>query len=282
MPATFVLDTIAGTDLQVDLLGVSQSRRVRTGVVKAIPVGMTADSQVMDAAMAAVLAVVPAGSGYPLQTGWYFTKLHIYPTVSPTIARVELIYESLNFGGAVPSSYVIRNRSYLLQSYTSVMPGTRVPLRLGFDDGSGTVIPSDTAKIPFGRPCKAISITAIQYGTVVDYSDYVGCVNVDVWQGKQRGYWRLDSFETEKSKYAGYTGISALAVTKVVEDWSESEVLRDSRTNRYVDVPPAEITAMNARDYSYGIIWPISPPGKGIMRVGLYPMTSFAVIFGFS
>lgn len=283
MAAVLVLDTVAGTDMQVNLLGTDQSRRVRTGIVKNIPVGMTADSQIMDQAMEATLAVVPSGSTYPSRSGWFFTRLHVYPTISPSIARVELIYETLTFGGAVPSSYVIRNRSYLLNSYTSMLPGTRQPLRLGYDDGAGLIIPADTCKIPFGRPCKAISITAIQYGTIVDYSDYVGCVNIDQWQGKARGFWRLDSFETEQSKYAGYTGISAVAVTKVVEDWSESEILRDSRTHRFATVPDAEITLMNAEPYSFGIIWPKpGVTGKGVLRAGLYYMAPFSVIFGFN
>ncbi len=281
MPATLILDTMEGTEVNVDILASQNSTRVRTGIVKDIPVGATADSQVMDKALDAVLLEVPSGSTYPMRPGWFFSKLRIFPTKNPTIARVELVYAPLSWGGAIPSTYVIRNRAYLLDSYTSVLPGTRIPLRLGFNDGT-TIVPADTCKVRFGRPCRAISVTSV-IGGAVDESvgDRIGSVNIEVWKGKAPGFWRLDNYETSQAVYTGYTTIEALAVTKVVEDWSESEILRDSRTHRYVDVLPAEITAMNAKPYSFGLIWPITAPGKGIMRVGLYPMTSFTSIFGF-
>jgi hypothetical protein len=139
-------------------------------------------------------------------------------------------------------------------------------------------------------------VSVLAYGNPTsDGGDYIGTVNDDDWPAsvvgmtsKPTGYWLINKFETMTSKFQGYYTVEAAALTRTNEDWSEYGILRSRVSGKYAMVTDTEHTppswdyaadAAAVSPYSYGIMY--REPNKGILRVGPYPTSSFASLFGF-
>jgi len=71
-------------------------------------------------------------------------------------------------------------------------------------------------------------------------------------------------------------------------DWSETGILRNTITGKYVEVSKSVIDALTALPYQQSIIGGatnattgVVEGQNGIVRVGAYGMTSFTTLFGF-
>lgn len=201
--------------------------------------------------------------------------------VSGDSVRAQFIYETFNPSGPA-SAYYITHDSFTQSFQTNMVPGTRVPIRVSYEDPvTGLKIPEDYVTFTFDRTMKAISVTALIYGNPEGSTDgaYVNRANDSAWQGLPIGYWRTLRYKTSYAKFSGYYQKEMTALTKVDEDWSEMGILRNSVTGRFAKVLESNITACLSATYAYGI-----QPGTstlGFVRVGPYRTANFASIFGF-
>lgn len=216
--------------------------------------------------------------------------------------RVELEYgtEQSEF---TPTVYTLTDDSYLIQSTTPLVPGTKTPIIATYTDSTNSANTfSDLVMMKFDRQARAVGVTALRYTRPTGgWQDRVGYVNNDTWptnfvsvptpltggSASQRaatsypmGYWKLTRYRTTWNRQ-GYTLVEAQAATKVFEDWSEYGVLQNRQTGRYpfgaLSDAATIMGSLTGAAYSHGII----AAGNGIVRVGPAPMTDFHDIFGF-
>jgi hypothetical protein len=229
--------------------------------------------------------------------------------------RVECEYgtEQSEF---LPTVYTLTDDSYLVQTTSALVPGTRTPIRATYTDSSNSANTfSDLVMMKFDRQARAIGVTALRYTRPSGgWQDRVGYVNNGDWPANfvttpsglgipgaeigqttgrvtilQRaattystGFWKLTRYRTTWNQQ-GYTIVEAQAATKVFEDWSEYGVLQNRQTGRYpfggLDAGEAQgiIDSLKGPAYTHGII----ASGNGIVRVGPAPTTDFFSIFGF-
>lgn len=239
--------------------------------------------------------------------------------------KVSCYYTIPDFG---TSAYVIRDRTTTMQRYTDIIPGNRQIIRQNYTIGSvnpdgtdtaysetdyadlsegviydddGDVIaynlPTDTLKLNLTFPAKQLSIYVYNFGGRVPplpgatyvAGSYVSYVNSTTWQGLPPGYWRLDGYNTEVSRYIDAYSVEAIATTKVVEDWSEFGIMTDKKTGRAVVVSNSKMATAIGLPYNYGYIWPASPDptvapipdGSGFVRIGPHMGVDFSLLFGF-
>lgn len=285
MAITVTLDTVEGAALEMG----AQSRFARGGFVDGIDVSVSGNKS--EALWLAGEAISAAAAAAPLEAsraGAPLSRIFLEP-VSDTSAKARIIYESLT-GGGPPSTYMIRDSSYMRSLTTNRMPGTHEPIVCtweGLAYGSGMPVVnkiSDRVEFTIMAPIRTIVVSALIYGRPTeDGEDKVFHVNHALWPTGDAalnphavGFWRVDKYETNFAKYSGYYTLEAQATTKIVEDWSETGTLRNAQTGRYVKVDPDDLTALLSPAYSYGIT-----SGNGIVRVGFYPTTNYVSIFGF-
>lgn len=238
------------------------------------------------------------------------TRIRVDP-LSGDMARVTILYES--FQGAGPASaYIITSRAFPRTIETNLIPGLRIPIKATYkfadtpsdeeaffvDKDFGLI--TDLVPMRIYAPMRSYQISQLIYGSMtpqqpfngsrspiklsgnVDKGEFICHVNSDTWKGKKPGFWLMNDYSTSESKYQGFYQAESSAITKVTEDWSETGILRNAQTGKFVPVDPKKIAAMNAKDYKYGMIYPTDAGNQdGIVRVGPYPTVSFSQLFGF-
>lgn len=243
-------------------------------------------------------------SQYPSFPGYdtyKLTRLVLKPFNTNTLVGIA-VYETGHFDQV--SSFIIRFTGFTTRQETNLVPGSRVPISVGWEGGTETIFDKDgnpssfTPKVAddlvtmgFMMPVLTVSISGLVYGTPdTGYQDGVAYVNNAIWptgltnliKPKDVGYWMIQKYETAIAKYKGYYTYEALASSRVFADWSETGVMVNRQTGRHVKVSDATIAAANALPYAYGIIYPTDPTNKpGFVRVGGNPVLSFPSIFGF-
>jgi hypothetical protein len=291
MPA-LVLDEIKGAELELTALTGSY---IRTGHIDGIDLANTPDPD----ALVKVLPYLPAifSPLGPLSPGLKLARIRIKPS-EQKIRRcdLELIYET-TIANFTPTVYLLRDRSYSAQETRSTIPGSRIPLRMGFgnplatnDDADDTNLIPDAFFLNFNITVRAIQLTVLQYARPTagaqDFTNYVndaswptgdvtfpvfqsnigaggGVTNMKTASAKPLGYWRLGAYATEYDRNRGMTLVQAEAITKGLEDWSQVATLRSAKTGKFpffglADATRASVLAdMNGRNYSYGYIYPL-------------------------
>jgi hypothetical protein len=263
--------------------------RVLRGVtVSDIDTAVDGDPQVLMLASQAVEA--QSGGGYPGRPELIYSGLFLRG-IGPNSVQGYASYETTTFGA--PSSYIIRNVSRVQSVETNLIPGSRIPIStkwVKWDDvNEKNVIGPDNVTMRFMMPTRGIEVSGLVYGTpTAGHEQFVGYVNNGAWgpPGKPtlpKGWWMLSEYSDTQSVYQGFYTYTAVAIARTFEDWSQCGILFNSLLGKYVDVDPADISTMNSRDYSYGMIYPVSDDEKkkGIVRVGGNKITSFPSIFGF-
>jgi hypothetical protein len=272
----YIPDTVDGSEIEHNY---TSSTRIRGGLV----VGLHGDpSQALEQIIAAS-GMPKFGDVINSNGRTLYLKNIRAKAIGADMARVALTYDSV-FSSETSSAYLIRTRSYLTTYETNMLPGTRVPIRIDLyadPDHGFNVVPADNVTFRFQRPMRSIEVSGLKFGappTDDKYEKNIGYANAGPFRGLARGYWVLTDGGVDLSRYKGFYTWNLSALTRNTEDWSETGILRDSRTGKFVNVLPADIAALLALPYDYGII------GKrnGIIRVGPYPVTDFATLFGFS
>jgi hypothetical protein len=296
MAAVLVLDNIE--DAQIETRGL-MVRVIRTGYLTGMASASTdPDPAVMYAAIGIVIA--QAGAAYPgnpllpaddpANTSIPLAGVVLKP-FSNDAFFVRIFYETI--GGLQPSAYIIRDRAYTATHQTNLVPGTNELIQCSWEGAAvgsdaAPTVPADSITMTFNLPVRGFSVSGLVYGTSTGANqNYVGYVNDDPWPtdgrrvGAQRdaGWWQLVEYSEDESVYSGYYSYSGTAISRSWRDWSESGILRNSLTGRYVKVDQADIDAQELLDYKHGMINTVV--NKGIVRVGPYPMTDFKAIFGF-
>jgi hypothetical protein len=301
MPATLTLDTIRESQFEEN----GQVRRyIRGGMIR----GMTVEEGkeidfLFNAGNKDVVPGMPQmGDGLSAShADMQLTRRQFVP-LNGGLIRTLLTFET-PYGFAAQSSYIIRNSAFLSNIETNMIPGTgRTPLWVpGFSQSSvpsnaDAKIDPDVLTLRIFRPMRQISVSVLAYGSPTsDGGDYIGTVNDSPWPenvegmtSKPIGYWLLSKFETMTAKYQGYFTVEAAALTRTNEDWSEYGILRSRTSGKYAMVTDTEHTpptwdyaaaAVAVTPYKYGIMY--RQPNKGILRVGPYPTSPYATLFGF-
>jgi hypothetical protein len=309
---TLVIDTIKGAEVERTPSG---ARAIRTGYVDDIDIAGTTDPD----ALVKVLPYLPAFDSPlgPSSPGLRLTRQRVFPA-DEAARKYRRAYFALTYEtDAQPTTlvYMIRDRTYVTQQTSHVIPGTREPMVVEMVvDGNGKIaasgeVISDTVAMNFFRPARSISVTVMRNQRPEGGAqDYVGCVNHATWPAgpaqvgipnlggaflpvdsnagtsKPKGYWLLSQYSTETQRYSGMHLIQSEAISRVNEDWSEVAMLQHKGTGRYPFASQdqatrdAAINTLLAPAYDHGII---SGGTLGIIRIGPYETADFEAIFGF-
>lgn len=300
--ATLILDTIQ--DAMFEQQGTIK-RFVRTGIAHDL------DTTNQFATLYNVLAIPGCpkwGDTDTVSRDTQLTKIQVRPLSGDT-AQCLFIYES--FQGAGPASaYIVTSRSYPRTVETTYILADGLPMTCRaatppppdeaqfFDENwyvqdlvpmrvfapmrglqvSQLIYGSPKTQLPFNGKASPISL-----GQSIDKGSKICHVNSDWWQGLDTGYWMLSEFFSSESKYQGYYQTEATAITKVLEDWGETGILRSSITGKYATVDKTKVAEVLRKKYRPGYIFPTDPKDEsGFIRVGHYPLANFKSLFGFN
>jgi len=257
------------------------------------------DTETLVRARDAVYASYPFFPGHP-ELRLFNILLKGFNTNSMTGV---MVFQSSQFD--VVSAAFVRFTGYSQTQETNLVPGLRIPIKVGWVGEPKTItleggnqigirpeVAPDLVTMRFSLPALCVSISGLMYGSPpTQFQEGVAYLNNAAWpssvptiiKSKPKAYWKIDKYETAFSKYRGYYTYEAVATSRVFADWSETGVLVNRQSGRYVKVSQANIDAMNAKEYKHGIIYPdtegIDP---GIVRVGGNPLIDFPSVFGFN
>lgn len=305
MAASLVLDEVAGAMFQTGTSSLP-GRRIRTGRIKDIDVDGTnsiPDPSVLEKCLN-VSGMPQIGELIP-QTGItaidvyianYVLLQHVFVAKKYNQVGVQLIYgpPNNNFSG-VAGSFAIRDTNRLVRTETNMLHSRsgNIPIRVGWQDPDDpdNFVPDDYIKMTYDRPFRSIQLTGLIYGSPIPSAlpgqlqfgppptaqrDAIGCVNDAFFYGFPRAYWRVDAYETDTRTNQSYYTVQAELNTRKTEDWSETGILRNQQTGRYVKVKQSDIDHLLAAPYVWG---DIEMPDAGIIRIGFYEPINFAAIF---
>jgi hypothetical protein len=279
MAAQLILDTVADSSLEV-------TANLPTKIRGALVTGLTGDpSTALDQVIGLLAANSLALGSTITLSGWaqplFFHRLVARPLGSDSL-RLQLIFDT-DFGGQ-QSALIVRTRGYLTPYQTNMVPGTRIPLKAPkWTDPANAknTVPADNVTFTIQRPMREISVSGVKFGALPatgTYDGFIGYSNVGAWLGKNTGYWLITDGGADVSVYQGWYSFHLSAMTKNVEDWSETGLLMNKQTGRYVEANNDDITALIGLPYQQGIIG----TKPGLMRWGPYPTTNYFPLFGFS
>lgn len=213
--------------------------------------------------------------------------------------RFQLIYENVSPGNFTFNSAYLLEYGGMSQSYdTTFLPGSRIPIRVDYDPNQAGApkdvkfdkVPEDYVKMRLPRTLRYVRVTQVTFGQPKNnLQDYLNYVNSDYWQGRRKGFWRLDDANTRISRYEGYYQQVAVALSRNTEDWSEGGVLQHQQTGRYVPLDQSYVLDAFSKPYGYagGDSGYLDSNGSGFaryngfVRVYPHPTVSFRQLFGF-
>lgn len=262
------------------------------------------------------------GAANPSFPGMALRRIQMEP-MGNSQYRGSLIYETVYPDFAFQTAYIIEKSSTIQQFTTTFIPGSKEPITVGFKpkvvaggqflgDATpsfpGDPIPTDYVHMTLIRPMRRISVTQIIVGTPPENGDgFVGFLNTDNWQYRYPAYWMLTDYNSTINRGSGFYTVTATALTKNTEDWSEFGVLQNSITGRYAPIDKAEVQTTLNKPYIFpatlagtklfgkpGPTLPFTPgdpaptfskssvyQGNGFVRACPYPGVSFTKLFGF-
>jgi hypothetical protein len=276
MPAELLLDTVDGSEFDVSTAATSNARGGLVTGISGDP--STAIDQVFAAAAAKGFSL---GKPAVVNGQSAFLQRIAGRAASSDSFRVQLFFGT--DGSFAPSAYVITDRSYTQAYQSNRIPGTRERILIPkwTDDQGLNAVPADMAMVTWQYPMRQIEVSGMKYGSPPDDSQYAGKIahaNQEQFLGLGPGYWYVNGASTVASKYSGYYSYNASAVTKTIEDWAELFTLYSHLVNKYVDLDPELDQRVRAATYKYGVI----DKDEGLLKVGPFPLTSFAALFGFT
>lgn len=232
------------------------------------------------------------GSRFPGILNLGLTRL-IYEAQGAGQFRGRAVYELVTPGAfSANSAFLIEDGSVLQPYETRLLPGTRVPILVGYEaskegaskstkDNFDAKVPDDYIPMRLLRPVRTIRVTSTTYRKPPsDVSLATGRVNKDQWCDLNPGFWLITEARTTLSTYENWYVVSATAYTKIDEDWSEYGILQQQQTGRFVPLDSGYVEKFTKRPYN--INGKSVDRGNGIVRVCPYFATSFRAIFGFS
>jgi hypothetical protein len=277
MPVQVILDTLQGSALDASLA--RQSRVIRGGIVTGVDMAPDTNAGDPEALFKLRNAIgIPYGSPISATYPTYTLQRIFIVGIEPGGARFQLIYETPDFSGLPPSTYILGD-SATLQTVNNVnlLPRIKTLLRVaGITTTAGKWVEGRKASLTYTQPLRVVSVSALLFGQPVDNQDVVGKVNLGFWRNKPQGYWKVFAYETRQSKYSGYWTMEAAAATKGNEDWSDVEMLFMPATGDLVEPASGDVTFAANAPYNFGII--VNSPG--ILKVGLYELANLNTAFG--
>jgi hypothetical protein len=258
-------------------------RRTRAGRIRGIPVSGTLaapDSRVLEKA----LEQLPLyDTDYPPGDGQDISGLklvgHVLTPSRFDIIRFQLVYETEVNAFTPFTSWLLRVSTRLVQERTNMIPGSRIPIRVAWQDDIDPelFVPEDYLTIEYERPHRIISLTSNTLNEPeLGPSNLVGRVNDATWYGYPKGYVRIRSYDADTSDSGANWQQTAELETKIDEDWSVWGILQNKNTGRFVKVADEDISTVLAMAYIYGTTDIVN---SGFIRVGPHKLTNFSSLF---
>jgi hypothetical protein len=274
--ATVVYDTVKDAELNIDNTRVSF---VRTGYIKDFDVTLEP---------AKILAAAANESGLPVRfTPHPYFPYAILQRYQFTTQRsvnwrlwFKLIYETPEGRNPAGDSLFTleRSRGYSATSITA-HPKDGYTLDGAWVDpkNPANVIVKPAVTMSYFAPFLVLTAKGYVAGALPDaYVSAFNSVNATPWQGYPKGYWRYEGADDFTNDFGNSYTVQLKFTTKVIADWSQTEVLRDPRTGEFLRVSFDDMSKAKNASYFYGKInW------NGIFKVGFYPLNEFNDIFGF-
>lgn len=278
MPLPYVkLDAVTRAQI---VQGPAGTRVVRTGWIKGMDLTGLPQSYVFVSAAGAT--GMPAYNSPLPAPGWESLLLRQRfiegMEGNPRKVRLTLVYEQLDGGlGSPIVTFVLTRDTSMTQRMTETTPIGRVPIITTWRDPKNpTRVVRRTSKIPYFVPFQRLQASA--YYKSEPPADMLGALrttNDAQWRGLPKGYW-FYGHQSDVTRDRGNSyNISVELWTKIQEDWSEYNFLRDDRGN-FLPPDADELAGLVARPYMRGI-----QSINGCTRVGPYEAANFSSIFGF-
>lgn len=290
MAISITWDQVA--DAQVEQHVRNGTRIVRVGLVEGLTSAVTTSSKaILDAvghfggAFAASLAF---GFQHPDYTDALLTfrVARAVENAGGTKARVWAHFETPGNGGAPIERFAIRDTGTLIAEPTEVAPGTAKQLICSTTSSSPNydhATQRDTERpitANFPRNMRAIQL----YGLFADRPPLAllnagNTVNHATWQGRGRGYWRMDPPDVTWSSRDGLYRVSVSALSKGTrkgEDWSTYEIPIDPATGHKTKVADTDLQALYNQSYEPGL----RSDKNGIWKWGFYEVSNLSALLG--
>jgi hypothetical protein len=302
MPATVILDIVEGSELDD---GIAASTLKRVAYVHHLDAGaLQGDPSVMLRAL--VVSGMPQFFDPHPSNANYFCNRRVVRPETDSSCYVDLYY----FRGAIQgSTWLMTESSTTVSDTTQVHPsGKQILLQLDTGTGATARTQQWIATTPYPRVVRRITyegtvigfnipgtansqppsmvvgggISPTQVAKKDKYTAAINHVNSAPWQGLGIGYWWFNDWEVRTPDRGASNTIRASFISKVDQDWSTYEVLRDSNMNKFITVDPAAIAALQSQPYAFDVLYPLVN-GKstwGIAKVGNFPLADFIPLFG--
>lgn len=285
MPASLSLDLIEGSVVDN---GTDFARVVRAGIVKDIDVNAVGFDP-----MALIKALGTAGMPqlnelHPSGTPGLRVVRHVVRGLANDQARVEVVYETPQFGGGTPQpptgAFLIKDSTTLVSEKVQLGPGAQ-PLVVTMGGGLLGPGPFDLAKqatLDRLTPLRNL----VLFGTMITTNPQqiqngrtgVGYVNDRTWSGRPKGYWLCTKFDSETLDLGVTYQVTAQFTSRQYRDWKSYYFWRNAvgeLEQATIDAAP-QIQQMMADEYSFSM----KNQGYGFMTVGLYDLADFGAIYG--
>lgn len=282
--ATVKFDTIDGTTMEMDGIGVA--RAVRRCIVTDVEMASNDDPIALYRAIQQAVGMPQFGDGHPVDSKCRLQR-HVIRGISNNGFVVDLIYEKL-FSRKKPPvrGYFVITRSSSVTSYN----------RNDVPELGELIMFSESRKlleVSYLAPQRQITMRgSIPYATnIVEVGDYrlamstqledmedcVGSVNVFQWSGLAGGRWLCTSFGTSVETEGEAMSVEATFATQPggwmiygVEKDASGRAVRDAATLN------AALDSLKRDGYFHGV-----RERNGVLAVGMYPTADFLAAFGF-
>jgi len=177
------------------------------------------------------------------------------------------------------SLFTLERHRQLVAVQTQTHPKDRADLDVGWKDPNNptNVVPKQPQIMTYLQPHLMMVATGYIIGEIPEqYETAYSTVNKTEWHGKPRGYWLYLGADDSTRDFGNSYTIKLSILTKVTEDWSQYDTLRDPRTGLFVPVGNLDALTLKQRQYEYD-----QKKLNGIIKVGFYDLSEFNDNFGF-
>ncbi len=283
MAMTIVWDLVSDAEVQVTRQ--NGCRIVRKGLIKGITSSATTTRKaLMDAVRQAITSAEIKLPEYPGAFIDYVNVRSVGPQ-SPTMAHIWAGYSTPEFGGAPVEKFSIEGGIELQSEPTNFMPGTRTPLLASIDNTTPIAAGGKTKVVSANYPAELESLVLsglFANGPTANMFAAARCVNMSNFpngtRSKPKGYWRCGGVRYRWSSRDGLWAVVVPFVSKVEEDWTTYEYVRDS-FGEFVDTVAAKTWL--ASNYGAPYTHDTTPryQSNGLFVAGLYRTAEFNAIF---
>lgn len=264
------IDRVEGAEIRTGLNG----QKIRSALVRVTGLPATVpDTYVLEAAVVGL----PADAQLLAMLGstGLRCRQHLARARASDLIDIKILYTADEFPSG---SWLVRDESKTVVVETNMLPGTRHPIRLGWQDPlkPRNKIPEDYAMYKYRAPYRTIIVSGTSVGQPPDAQrNVIRHVNHATFYGYPAGYWLVENYVTETRNQGNTYQVTMQASTWEEHDWSEYSILQSKQTGRFAQVLDSDIDELVALGWLFG--WDTR---NGVARIEPYHTVNLTSLFG--